>query len=166
MLPDERSRPVFERYLSDRDDRLRGAAAEGLARLKNPVDLNRIVSAFEQERKTSPRLSMSFAMVSLGRNDWSESSPLRYLVDTLNSSSYRGEAFPFLVELARDADIRQKLYGALTEGTKDERIWLSRVMARSGDQGTVHYLEAVSRDSDPEIAAEALKAMRNLQARL
>jgi len=105
-------------------------------------------------------------MVSLGRNDWSEASPLRYLVDTLNSSSYRGEAFPFLVELARDPGILEKLYGALTQGTKDERIWLARVMARSGDKGTVHYLEAVSRDSDPEIAAEALRAMRSLQARL
>ena len=39
MLGEEKSRPVFTRYLHDKDDGLRASAAEGFARLKNPADL-------------------------------------------------------------------------------------------------------------------------------
>ena len=38
MLPDEKSRPVFQQYLNDKDEKMRGAAAEGFARLRNPAD--------------------------------------------------------------------------------------------------------------------------------
>ena len=39
MLPDAKNRDVYARYLKDKDERLRAAAAEGFARLKNPADL-------------------------------------------------------------------------------------------------------------------------------
>src|SRR5882724_10883844 len=58
MIPDDSSRPLFTRYLSDKDDALRGAAAEGFARLKNPADKPVVKKAFEAEGKLSPRLSM------------------------------------------------------------------------------------------------------------
>ena len=37
MLADPADHGIFLRYLNDRDDGLRAAAAEGLARLKNPA---------------------------------------------------------------------------------------------------------------------------------
>jgi HEAT repeat protein len=166
MLPDEKSRPLFERYLTDKDDRMRGAAAEGLARLKNKADVERVNAAFQEEKKTSPRLSLAFAQVSLGRTEISETSPLQYLVNTLNSTSYRGEAFAFLVELAREPAIRSQLHAALLQGTKDEKIYLAQVLARSGDQTSVAPLERLSKDGDAEVANEGLKALRSLRARL
>jgi hypothetical protein len=51
------------------------------------------------------------------------------------------------------------------QGTKDEKIYLARVMARSGDKNDVPQLEKLSHDDDPEVAQEGLRAMRNLQAR-
>src|SRR5581483_10579710 len=39
MLPEESSRELYARYLSDKDDRLRAAAAEGYARIGTPADL-------------------------------------------------------------------------------------------------------------------------------
>lgn len=166
MLPQETSRPVYQQYLNDKDDRLRAAAAEGFARLKNPNDLSMLDKAWQDEAKPQPRLSLAFALVMLGRRDVSEFSPLRYLVNNLNSSAYNGQAFPFLVELARDRDVRQALYGQLAAGTKAEKIGLAGVLARSGDQASIPELQKLTNDPDPDVSKEALRAVRTLQARM
>lgn len=166
MLPTEKSRNLFEQYLADKDDRMRGAAAEGLGRLNNKADLSRISSAYDAEKKTSPRLSLAFAQVLLGNHDFSELSPLRYLVNTLNSSAYRGEAYALLVELARTPEIRTKLYDPLINGTKDEKINLAQILARSGDQSSIAPLEQLQKDPNAEVANEGLSALRSLRARL
>jgi HEAT repeat protein len=166
MLPDEKSRPIYQQYLNDKDEKMRGAAAEGFGRLRNPADAAVIEQAWKDEGKTSPRLSLAFAMVMLGRNEISEFSPLQYLINNLNSSAYKGEALPFLTELARDNSTRKALYAPLETGTKDEKIGLARALAVSGDKETVAHLEKASRDPDPEVAKEGLRAMRNLQAKL
>ncbi len=165
MLPEETSGEIYARYLQDKDDKLRAAAAEGYARLRNPADLPMLAKAYQDEGKTSPRLSLAFAQVMLGKTEVSEFSPLQYLIDTLNSAAYHGEAFPFLVELARDPVVRKSLYNPMLQGTKDEKIYLARVMARSGDKDDVPQLEKLSHDGDPEVGQEGLRALRNLQAR-
>jgi HEAT repeat protein len=165
MLPSEQSRPLYQQYLRDRDERMRGAAAEGFARLRNPSDLPLIEQAWRDEGKTSPRLSLAFAMATLGRTELSEFSPLQYLINTLNSAAYEGESFAFLVELARDAKVRESLYGPLHAGTKDEKVGLSGVLARSGDSQSIPHLQKLTQDSDPEVAREALRAVRTLQAK-
>ena len=84
-----------------------------------------IEQAWKDEGKTSPRISLAFAMVMLGRNEIAEFSPLQYLVNNLNSSAYKGEALPFLTELARDRSVRSALYasaGKRDEGRED-RAW-------------------------------------------
>jgi HEAT repeat protein len=165
MLPEETSREIYARYLQDKDEKLRAAAAEGYARLRTPADLPMLEKAYQDEGKTSPRLSLAFAQVMLGKTEISEFSPLQYLIDTLNSAAYHGEAFPFLVELARDPVVRKSLYNPMLQGTKDEKIYLARVMARSGDKDDVPQLEKLSHDGDPEVGQEGLRALRNLQAR-
>jgi len=166
MLPDEKSRGVYAEYLHDKDEHLRAAAAEGYARLRQPGDLPMIEKAWQEEQKTSPRLSLAFAQVMLGKREVSEFSPLEFLIDNLNSAAYNGVAYPFLVELARDAAVRQSLYAPLANGTKAEKIGLARVLARSGDSGSVSALEKVSRDADAEVAQEGLRALRTLQSRM
>jgi HEAT repeat protein len=166
MLPEETSRPVYQQYLKDKDDRLRAAAAEGFARLKSAKDLPRLEQAWQDEPKPQPRLSLAFALVMLGRRDVSEFSPLKYLVNNLNSAAYNGEAFPFLVELARDRDVRQALYGQLATGTKAEKMGLAGVLALSGDQASVAELQKLTNDPDPDVSKEALRAVRTLQARM
>jgi hypothetical protein len=121
--------------------------------------------AWQDEGKTPPRLSLAFAQVMLGKTEISEFSPLQYLIDTLNSADYKGEAFPFLVELARDGQVRKTLYGPLGTGTKDEKIGLAGVLARSGDQESIPYLRKLSNDPDTDVAQEGLRALRTLQAR-
>lgn len=166
MLSDPADRGIFLRYLNDKDDGLRAAGAEGLARLKNSEDQPALDKAFEAERNTNARLSMAFAVVSLGNRQMSEFSPLQYLVNTLNSKAYRGVALAFLTELARDAAVRQAVYPVLTHATRDEKTGLSIVLARSGERDSEPYLEALVKDPDPEVMQEGTKSLRTLHTRL
>jgi HEAT repeat protein len=165
MLPDEKSRGLYTQYLNDRDEKLRAAAAEGFARLKNPQDMTMLEKAWQEEGKTSPRLSLAFAQVMLGRTEISQFSPLQYLINTLNSASYKGEAFPFLVELSREPQVRQALNKALPGGTKAEKIGIAGVLAHSGDKDSLEQLQKMTNDADPEVAKEILRAVRTIQAR-
>jgi len=166
LMPTDQSRPVFLQYLRDKDARTRGAAAEGLGRLRNAADTGIVDAVYKDEDKTSPRLSQAFALVMEGQAQLSEFSPLQYLINTLNSASYQGEAFPLLVEAARIAEVRFLLYKSLDTGTRDEKVYLARVLALSGDSASVPYLEKLSRDADAQVATEGLKALRELRARL
>ena len=167
MLADPADHESFLRDLADeKDDALRSAGAEGLGRLRNPSDRPIVEKAFNAEHKLNPRLSEAFAVVMLGNLDTSEFSSLRYLVNTLNQKSYQGVALPFLVELARDQAVRQALYPLLTGATKDEKIQLGTVLARSGDQDSVPYLEALTMDPDTEVAQDSIRNLRTLRNRL
>ncbi|HTM50130.1 MAG TPA: HEAT repeat domain-containing protein, partial [Bryobacteraceae bacterium] len=166
MLGDPADRGVFLRYLNDRDDGLRAGSAEGLARLKNPADQPALEKAFEGERSSNPRLSMAFAVASLGNHQMSEFSPLQYLVNTLNSKAYRDVAIAFLTELARDLDVRQAIYPILTHATRDEKTGMSIVLARAGDRDSEPYLEALVKDSDPEVMQEGTRSLRTLRTRV
>jgi HEAT repeat protein len=158
--------PLFLQNLAENDDALRAAAAEGLGRIGNAVDRPILDKAFMAEHKMNPRLSMAFALVSLGNLDMGEFAPLRYLVNTLNSRAYRGVSIAFLVELARDPKIRQAIYPVLTNATKDEKIQLGMVLARSGDKDSIPFLETLQMDSDSEVAQESIRSLRTLRARL
>jgi HEAT repeat protein len=166
MIPDEASRDLFTRHFTDRDDSMRAAAAEGFGRLRNPGDRPLVEKAFDEERKMNPRLSQAFALALLGRQEISEHSPLQYLINTLNSKSYRGVALAFLIELTRDAGVRQSAHAAVPKGTRDEKTMLAQILARSGDKDSLPVLEALTQDSDPDVASEGVRALRSLRARL
>src|SRR5207302_464811 len=134
--------------LSDKDEAIRAAAAEGLARLKDPRDKALIDRTFADEKKLAPRLADAFAIVSMGNLDTSEFAPLRYLVNTLNVRTYKAIAAAYVTELARELSVRQALYPLLPRGTRDEKIQLSIAFARSGGGDSLPYLESLSTDSD------------------
>lgn len=160
-VPAPDHRETFGIYLNERDPQLRAAAAEGIGRLGDPNDQKLIRDAFAAEKNESARLSMAFAAVHLG-----DMSLLTYLLDGLNSSFHRGEARPFLMELARKPEIRSQLYTPLMTGTKDQRKHLAAVLGYSGDRESLTYLEKLSHDSDNEVARAAIQAMNSLNARL
>ena len=165
-MPDSASRELFGTYFRDKDEGLRAASAEGFARLRRPEDAPLLESSFNEERKMGPRLSMAFALVMTGKHELTTFSPLQYLVNTLNSKSYKGVARSYLLESTRDIGARRLAYAALKRGTKDEKIQLAQILAESGDKDTVAELEPLTRDNDTEVAQEALRALRSLKARL
>lgn len=169
MLGDESSRPLLTRFLADKDDGLRAGAAEGIGRLRQDADVAVLEKSFADERKVNPRLSLAFALVLHGKTELAEFGPLRYLISNLNSKAYRGVALPFLTEAARDVHVLYALHRALGQApptTRDERTGLAQVMAASGDAASAPILQAMSKESDPEVASEALRALRTLKTRL
>ena len=144
-----------------RDDKARQEQAE---KIQHQAD--QLQKAWDDEGKTSPRLSLAFALVALGKTEISQFSPLQFLINNLNSAAFNGIAQPFLIELARNPQVRTALYGPLVSGTKDEKIGLSRVLAVSGDSESIAQLQKLSNDTDADVAQAALTAVRNLQARL
>ena len=160
-MDDPAQRPLFVRYLRDRDKQIRAAAAEGLGRLGNPDDLKIVLDAFAREKNESARLSMAFAASSLG-----DLSFLSYLYDGLNSSFHRLEARPFLTELARNPSVLDQLYKPLASGTNDQKRHLAYVISISGNKDSMPHLEKLTHDPNPKVAQEAIRALKNLQARL
>ena len=114
----------------------------------------------------SPRLAAAFALVALGQREMSEFSPLQYLVNTLNSTGWRGVARAYLIELARAPEVRGPLDEAARRGTRDEKTHLAQILARSGESDSLPVLEALTQDADTEVAAAAIEALRTLRARL
>jgi HEAT repeat protein len=160
-LPNNGQEDLFRLYLRDREDDIRAAAAEGIGRIGNASDLKLVSEAFAREKDESARLSMAFAQVYLGDLNYTS-----YLLDGLNSSIHRGEARPFLIELARKPEVLAKLYEPLTTGTIDQKRELATVVAWSGTRESLPYLEKLSQDPNTQVAQAAIQAMKNLQARL
>lgn len=168
QMPDPQLHGVYVTYLEHKDEGLRQGAAEGLGRLRDPADTATLERAFSNETKTEPRLSVAFALVNLGKRGMNEFDPLRYLVNDLNSTAYRGVSRAYLTELARDPVVRRVLYPALTGPgvTKDEKTGLAEIFASSGGQDSVAPLEALSQDPDSDVSRAGLRAVKNLRARL
>ena len=168
MLPDPELRRVYLNFLPSKEDDLRQASTEGLARLKNPADLPRIQQGFEDEKKTALRLAMAFALVHLGKHDNTDFSPLRYVINQLNSAGYRSTARAYLIELAHDQTVRTSLYPSLSQGlaSKDEKTGLAQVLSAAGDRDSIPYLDELSKDPDHDVAQEGLRSLRTLRSRL
>lgn len=166
MLADPADHAIFLENLHDKDDQVRAAAEEGLGRLRNPMDRAALSMAFNDEHGMNPRLSAAFALVLLGELKTDRYGPLQYLLNSVNQRAWREVAVAFLIELAREQPIRQVIYGMLGSATKDEKIQLSIVLARSGDRDSEPSLGALSRDPDPDVAAEGIRSLRALRARL
>ncbi|MDE3198843.1 MAG: HEAT repeat domain-containing protein [Acidobacteriota bacterium] len=166
LMPEPKDRALLRGYLNSKDDKLRAAAAEGLGRIGDASDKADLASEWKGEDKMLPRLAAAFALVMDGNLGLNEDAPLRYLIDTLNSAAYKDVASAYLIEAARKPGVRSSLYSPLDQGTKDEKIQLSRILSVSGDETSIPYLEKMSRDQDSDVAQEGLRALRSLRARL
>jgi HEAT repeat protein len=160
FMPNESTALVFMRHLMDREAKLRAAAALGLGRLKKPEHLSHLEQARQRERDAGVRLALNFALVSHGRMEY-----LNEIVSELESRARRGEAQPFLIELAREAPVRQALYAHLYSRNTEVRKNLCIVLGASGDSSSIVQLDNLVRDRDPEVAVEASRAIRILRSK-
>ena len=103
----------------------------------------------------------------LGKTELSEFSPLQFLINNLNSAAYNGVALPFLIGAGAQG---QRAPGALwapaDAGPRTRRSAWLRVLARSGDQSSIAEAQKLTTDPDTDVAQEALRTVRTLQARL
>jgi HEAT repeat protein len=165
MMPDASVRTLLAGYLNDRAAELRAAAAEGLGRLKDPADLPALQKGYDEESSALARLSMAFGLVTHGRVELTEFSPLQFMINNLNSAARANAAKALLTEAARDDAVRGLLVSALPRATRDEKIGVAEVLAASGDASNQAVLEALTKDSNVEVASAAVRALRILRAR-
>jgi HEAT repeat protein len=166
LLGEPSSRQYFTQYLADKDEGLRSASAEGLGRLRNPLDTPALERGFGNERKGAARLSFAFALVLHGRNTLDNFSPLRLIINGLATSSLQNVAQPFLVELARETVVRKEINRSVATWGKPEKLGLAGVLGVSGDRESQMALEALVKDTDADVSVEATRALRVLRARL
>jgi len=160
FMPNESTALLFMRHLMDREKKLRIPAALGLGRLKNPEHLSHIEQARERERDASVRLALDFALVSHGRLEY-----VNEIVSELESRARRGEARPYLIELARESPVRDTLYAHLYSRNTEVRKNICVVLGASGDSNSIVQLDNLLRDRDAEVALEASRAIRILRSR-
>lgn len=164
MFPDPANRTLYVQLVADKDEGMRTAAAEGLGRLKAAEDLPTLQKAYDTETKRAPQLALAFGMVLDGRTETTENSPLSVLAGNLGSTAYRGVVRGYLTELAQDPGVRLQLYGLLDRGDKEVKLGIAPIAGSSGDPQAAAHLEKLSRDADPQIAQEGLRALKNLRA--
>ena len=160
FMPAKAMVSMFVSYLYDKDKRLRASSALGLGRLQDPGNLSTLEKAEDEEKDTGVRLALDFVLVKGGKTD-----SLQELVSNLSSRVHRGEARPYLIELARDAKIREALRPSLYSSDADIRKNLCIVFGASGDSASIGYLDPLLRDRDSEVANEASRAIRIIQSR-
>jgi HEAT repeat protein len=165
-MPEPSSRSLYETYRNDGDEHLRAAAAEGIARLRRPEDRAGIEADFQSEGKKTAQLSLAFAAVMLGDREVSEHSPLLYLLNTLNSNSYKGIAYPFLIELCRDQAARAAVIGAIPGMNRNEKTQIAEILANTGGSDSEKALIEMSRDTDVHVAQAAALALRTLRVKM
>jgi HEAT repeat protein len=153
--------PFFTRALWNQDDEIRASAAEGMARAGDKKALEELERAVQAERDGDARLAMQFAITALGREDF-----LSTLVNELGSTRRGTYAQTYLVELSKNKEFLPRLYPYTNNQDSDVRSRLCTVLMFTGDQTSVAHLERMSRDTDGNVAREALRALRAVRVRI
>lgn len=162
QIADPSTRALLANYVADKDEWLRSAAAEGLGRIRAAEDQPRISALFADEAKMVARLGQAFALVKYGNYDMSDFGPLGYLFNQVNQKSWRGVAVPYLSELAASSpEVRKALYGKLDAPmTQAEKLAMAEILSGTRAKDAEGPLERLSRDEDPAVARDALRALR------
>jgi HEAT repeat protein len=165
MLGLAEDRAVFKQYVDDRDADLRASALEGLGRIREPEDTPALEQAYN-ERNADPKvhLAAAFALVSEGKMDTSDFSPLRYLIENLETKGHRDSAQAYVTELCRRDDVRKALFPLLREATKDQKLALCQALSASRNDDVIPVLNALSKDIDPDVSLAASKGLKTMQA--
>jgi HEAT repeat protein len=164
QIADPSTRALIANYVDDKDEWLRSAAAEGLGRIRAAEDKPRIESLFADEGKMVARLGQAFALARYGNIDMGEFGPLGYLFNQVNQKAWRGVAVPYISELAAVKEVRVALSSKLESPmTHAEKLALAEILGATRAKDVEPSLERLSRDEDPAVARDALKALRQVR---
>lgn len=166
MLAMPGDRPTFQQYATNTDVDLRASALEGLGRIRNPEDYPILEQAYNQaDADWRVHLAGAFALVSEGKVDTSDFSPLQYLIENLDVKNHANAATAYLTEAVRRADVRAALFPLVPQASRDQKIALCSILASSQSDDVIPVLTALSKDIDPAVSLAAARSLRMVQAR-
>jgi HEAT repeat protein len=146
---------LFKSRLNDKDELIRRAAAEGLARTGDASELSTLQAGASTDSSPMTRAAMTFAMEKLGQNY------LTRLVDFLNSSRLVPQVQGYLRELG--PAIVPALAPRLQEPDADVRAQVAEALGVLGDESTVAVLDPLTKDRDRNVAAAATQAIDRIK---
>lgn len=166
MIGSAESKGLFEQNLDNREDKLRGFAAEGLGRINSSESAAKIEGLYKTEGSPRARLGQAFALVKLGNRDKGDFAPLTYLFNSMNSAAWHDYAETYLGELCRMDDVRALLREKVPTANRAEKMGLARILAAEGKAEDKAIVDALANDRDSQVAEEGIKAAKALGARL
>jgi HEAT repeat protein len=157
-IGDPVSYDFFIRTLGEKEKAYRAYAAEGLGRIGDKRAIPELEKALAAETDGAARLAEEFALTKLGESKMGE------LVAGLGSSNWQ-PALAYLIELGRDPQVATQLPTYLHDKDANIRRRLCTVLMFVGNAASVAPLEQASKDSNNDVAAEALRALRAVRSR-
>jgi HEAT repeat protein len=154
LMRNPSSAPLFESLLGHSDDYYRELAAEGLARLHHDPALMK--DRYALEKKPNVRNALAFALVEAGQNN--------YINDLANALDSRQDyqVHVYLVELGKFDNKLPELYRYLKSTNPKVRAKMVSVIGDIGDPTSREQIQAMTDDSNMEVAREAVAALRKL----
>lgn len=147
--------PLFTAQLASKTPSLRGIAMEGLARVGDASHLGAIQAVVDKERDQSVTLAGAFALVMLGNAHTDR------VGDWLSKPNLREQAQQYLIELAPG---RTTMFAhQLLDSDPQIRLDIVDVLGLAGDPAAIASVEPLMKDSDPQVARAAERAVARLR---
>lgn len=148
--------PLFKERLTDKDPKMRRAAAEGLGRIGDASASAEMLTAVTSDESEEVRVAMAFALQKLGRNY------VTRIIDAMDSPQMVPQAQDYLIELG--PAIAPSLYPHLQDSDQGIREGVAEVLGLIGDDKSIAPLEAITADKDPNVATAAKRAIERIKS--
>jgi HEAT repeat protein len=155
-IADAESKNLFVEALLHNDSSYRQAGAEGLARLADKEQVSRMIRLRIRENKEDARLAESYALFRMGAPDYLED-----LIQGVENGNIN--AYAYLLEF-RKTEI-PLLYPYLESPVPKAREKVAEVVGLIADSSATKHLEALSADTNAEVVAAAVRAIRRINTR-
>lgn len=147
--------PLFTERLADRDEWLRRASAEGLARAGDTSQVSALEVGAGNDSSEMVRAAMTFALQKLGKNY------IPRLVEFLGRDKSAPQVAAYLLELG--PSIAQLLVPHLQDPTDAIRGNVAMILGEIGGQAAIPALQALTTDRDKDVIEAATRAIERIK---
>ena len=147
----------FSAAALDKDEYLRRAAAEGIARTGDASQVPALETAVGNDSSEMVRAAMSFALQKLGKNF------VPRLVEFLSRDKVAPQVGAYLLELG--PSIVPELLPSLADPSAEIRANVATILGQLGDQGTIAALQPLTTDRDKDVIEAATRAIERIKMR-
>jgi HEAT repeat protein len=147
--------PLFKQRLHDKDENLRRASAEGLARARDTSSISALEMDAGSDTSDSVRAATTFALQVLGKNY------VPRLVEFVSREKTAPQVAAYFLEIG--PSIAPSLVPHLQDQSAPIRASVAVVLGEIGDQATIPALEKLTKDPDRDVVEAATRAIERIK---
>jgi HEAT repeat protein len=151
------SLPIFQQRLTDKDEYLRRASAEGIARSGDASQIPALETAVGNDGSEMVRAAMTFALQTLGKHY------VPRLVEFLAHEKVAPQVGGYLLELG--PAIAPSLLPHLADAAAEIRANVAMILGQIGGQDTIAALQPLTTDRDRDVIEAATRAIERIKMR-